>query len=124
MPSKSAKEIQWPHAPLRELSACGTYFVTAGTYRKQPYFRRCDRLEVLHRRLLAVTRDFGWHLEAWAVFSNHHFIAHAPDEENGARSLSGMLGLLHEKTAKWLNGLDDTAVARSGITDEYDVVLE
>src|SRR5882724_3433479 len=28
----------WPHAPLHELSACGTYFVTAGTYRKPNHY--------------------------------------------------------------------------------------
>ncbi len=62
---------------------------------------------VLHRGLLSVAHDFGWELEAWAVFSNHyHFIAHSPEEENGADSLSEMLGLLHEKTAKWVNRLD------------------
>src|SRR5262245_29912020 len=50
---------------------------------------------------------FDWQLEAWAVFSNHyHFVAHSPASESGAVSLSRMLGLLHEKTAKWVNRLD------------------
>jgi putative transposase len=62
---------------------------------------------VLHRGLLKVTRKSGWQLEAWAVFSNHyHFVAHSPVSD-GAESLSQMLGLLHEKTAKWINRLDD-----------------
>jgi len=53
-----------------------------------------------------VARDFEWRLEAWSVFSNHyHFIGHSPVE--GANNLSEMLGLLHEKTAKWVNRLDD-----------------
>jgi len=57
--------------------------------------------------LLTVARDFGWNLEAWSVFSNHyHFIAHSPEDH--AESLSRMLGLLHEKTAKWINRLDET----------------
>ena len=101
-------QIAWPHAPLHELSARGTYFLTAGTYRKQHHFREAKRLNVLHRGLLTVARDFGWHLEAWAVFSNHyHFIGHSPDE--GAESFPKMLGFLHEKTAKWINRLDDAA---------------
>src|SRR5438876_7218768 len=98
----------WPHAPIHELSAYGTYFVTAGTYRKPHHFRGASRLQVLQRGLLTVAHDFGWQLEAWSVFSNHyHFIAHSPKDEEGAGSLSKMLGHLHEKTAKWVNRLDD-----------------
>jgi putative transposase len=97
----------WPHAPLHQLSQSGTYFVTVGTYQKQHHFRGRDRLCVLHRGLLTVARDFGWRLEAWAVFSNHyHFLGHSPVGPDGAGNLSRMLGLLHEKTAKWINRLD------------------
>jgi putative transposase len=65
-------------------------------------------LRVLHRGLLTVARDFGWQLEAWAVFSNHyHFVAHSPPE--GAGNLPRMLGKLHEKLAKWVNKLDAAA---------------
>jgi putative transposase len=67
-------------------------------------------LSVLHRGLLTVTQDFGWQLEAWAVFSNHyHFVGHSPFDAADARSLSLMLGLLHEKTAKWINRVDASA---------------
>lgn len=99
--------IPWPHAPLHRLSERGTYFVTAGTYRKAHHFRGRDRVSALHRGLLSVAADFGWALEAWAVFSNHYqFVGHSPDSERSARSLSRMLGQLHEKTAKWINRLD------------------
>jgi putative transposase len=64
-------------------------------------------LEVLHRGLITVAQQFDWRLEAWAVFSNHyHFGAHSPEETNTAESLSEMLGVLHEKTAKWINHLE------------------
>jgi putative transposase len=80
-----------------------------GTYRKEQHFRGANRLGVLYRGLLTVAHDFGWQLEAWTVFSNHyHFVAHSPTGEDNALSLSRMLGLLHEKTAKWLNRLDYT----------------
>jgi putative transposase len=92
---------------VHRLTEGGTYFVTAGTYRKEHHFRGAARLAVLHRGLLAVTRDFGWQPEAWAVLSNHyHFVAHSPPDGTGAQTLSRMLGLLHEKTAKWVNRLD------------------
>ena len=100
-------KIPWPHAPLHELSARGTYFLTAGTYGKEHHFSGANRLAVLHRGLLTVARDFEWQLESWAVFSNHyHFVAHSPQTDDTAESLSEMLGLLHEKTAKWINRLD------------------
>jgi len=74
-----ADKIPWPHAPEHRLSIRGTYFVTASTYLRQHHFRGKTRLAVLHRGLLKVAADFGWQLEAWAVFSNHyHFIGHSP----------------------------------------------
>ena len=104
-----ADKIPWPHAPEHRLSIRGTYFVTASTYLRQHHFQGKTRLAVLHRGLLKVATDFGWQLEAWAVFSNHyHFVGHSPADQDTAENLSRMLGLLHEKTAKWVNKLDDT----------------
>src|SRR5512144_1876673 len=97
-------QTPWPHAPRHELSQNGTYFVTVGTYCKQHDFRGADRLGELHRSLLTIATKFGWQLEAWAVFLNHyHIVAHSPASEQGATSLSRMVGLLHEKTAEWVN---------------------
>jgi putative transposase len=78
--------------------------VTAGTYLKADHFRGAERLAVLQRGLLKVAADYGWRLEAWAVFSNHyHFVGHSPEK---AESLSEMLAVLHHKTANWVNRLD------------------
>jgi putative transposase len=102
-------DTPWPHAPSHRLSEGGVFMVTAGTYRKALHFRTPQRLGVLQRGLLKVARDFGWRLEAWAVFSNHyHFIAHSPEIGPGAETLRPMLSRLHEKTAKWINRLDAT----------------
>ena len=99
----------WPHAPTHQLSENGTYFVTAGTYLKAHYFATPQHLDVLQRGLLTVARNFGWELEAWAVFSNHyHFVAHSPGDSRGGNSLSQMLGMLHTRTAGWINRLDKT----------------
>ena len=99
----------WPHAPTHQLCARGTYFLTASTYQKAHHFRGKERLRVLHRGLLTVTRDFGWQLEAWAVFSNHyHFIAHSPPDAPDASNLPDMLSVLHVKTSGWVNKLDRT----------------
>jgi putative transposase len=103
----SERHTPWPHAPLHQLSLRGTYFVTAGTYLKLHHFRSPQRLRILHRGLLTVASDFGWHLEAWAVFSNHyHFIGHSPVQAADASNLADMLSVLHTKTAGWVNRLD------------------
>jgi len=99
----------WPHAPLHQLGSRATYIVTAGTYNRVHHFRGSQRLGILQRGLLTVTRDFGWHLEAWATFSNHyHFVAHSPTEAPDASSLPDMLSELHVKLARWINRLDKT----------------
>jgi putative transposase len=99
--------VPWPHAPTHQLASSGTYFVTASTYLKLHHFRGAERLQVLHRGLLKLTAQFGWRLEAWAVFSNHyHFVAHSPSDEPTAESLPLMLGELHKRTALWVNRLD------------------
>ncbi|HSB10345.1 MAG TPA: hypothetical protein VLM38_12730 [Blastocatellia bacterium] len=104
---KAPRKVAWPHAPLHQLSESGTYLVTAATYHMHHHSRGPERLGVLHRGLLTVARDFGWRLEAWAVFSNHyHFVAHSPADLGGAWTLSEMLGRLHEETAKCVNRLD------------------
>ena len=103
-------KLSWPHAPLHDFRLAEPTSLPPALYRKQHRFRGSARLEVLHRGLLTVALDFGWQLEAWSVFSNHyHFVGPSPDEESGAESLSQMLGLLHEKTAKWLNRNDGAA---------------
>ena len=103
----SLHAIAWPHAPMHQLGSRGTYFVTASTLHRAHHFKGKKRLAVLHRGVLKVAAEFGWRLEAWAVFSNHyHFVAQSPELEDNAKSLRQMLGLLHEKTAKWVNRLD------------------
>jgi putative transposase len=101
------QSMAWPHAPTHHLGRAGTYFVTASTYRKEHHFHNSERLDVLHRGLLTVAEQFGWRLEAWAVFSNHyHFVAHSPEGADSAESLAAMVKMLHVNTAGWVNRLD------------------
>ena len=101
------ERIPWPHAPVHRLSLAGTYFVTASTYHREHLFGGADRLKVLHRGLLKLAREFRWHLEAWAVFSNHyHFVAHSAPGIETAESMREMLTALHKKTSIWVNRLD------------------
>ena len=97
--------LNWPHAPTHRLGGNGLFMVTAGTYRKAHHFRGEARLDILQETLLRITEEFGWRLEAWAVFSNHyHFVAESP--ARGNQGLSEMLGKLHAETARRVNKLD------------------
>ncbi len=94
----------WPHAPIHRVSENGTYIFTAGTLHKQHFFRGDDRLDLLEAKLLELASEYGWQIEAWAVFSNHyHFIAHANGD---AKKLKVMLSHLHSATAAAINELD------------------
>ena len=102
------KSINWPHAPPHRLGSEHSYFVTAGTFGKEHFFRTPERLDVLQRGIIKLAEEFSWRLEAWAVFSNHyHLIARPPERQEGT-TLGKMLSKLHEKTAKWINKLDST----------------
>ncbi|HTQ59116.1 MAG TPA: transposase [Candidatus Solibacter sp.] len=95
----------WPHAPLHRLCEGGTYIVTAGTYKRSHHFRDADRLTFLTEALLALSNEYGWKLQAWAVFSNHyHFVA----ESTQPGTLRRLVQYLHSASAKYINQLDGT----------------
>jgi putative transposase len=101
------RDAYWPHAPMHRHSKHGAFFVTASTYHKEHHFAGPRRLGVLQRGLLKLAREFGWNMEAWAVFSNHyHFVGQPPADEADARSLGRVMQELHERTSAWVNGLD------------------
>ncbi len=107
--SKPPSKIPWPHAPIHQLGASGTYIVTAGTYLKAHRFHTQAKLKALHDGLLRYAAQFGWNLEAWAVFSNrYHFVAHSPTMEDSAISLKRFMRTFHSKSAIWLNKEDQT----------------
>jgi putative transposase len=97
----------WPHAPLHRISEHGTYIVTGATLHKEHFFRGAERLNLLESALLRRTRESGWQLEAWAVFSNHyHFVGF---RRPGGEELRAVLKQLHGETAHDLNLLDGVA---------------
>jgi putative transposase len=115
--------ISWPHAPGHQISENSTYLITGSTYLKLHHFRTPERLDVLQRGLLTVASAFSWQIEAWAVFSNHyHFVAQSPGDSGGGRSLSQMLGVLHTRTAGWINRIDG-APGRKVWHDFWDTKL-
>ncbi|MCY2995206.1 MAG: hypothetical protein NTY19_46195 [Planctomycetota bacterium] len=102
LPHQPTKD--WPHAPVHRLSEHGNYIVTAGTWHKTRLFDTPEKLTFLENQLLSLAHQYGWQLEAWAVFANHyHFVAHGLDDAKGIRS---MLSQLHADCARKLNELD------------------
>jgi putative transposase len=81
--------------------------VTAGTHQKAQHFRGPDRLTFLQDQLLSLALQYGWQLQAWALFPNHyHFVTLSPEDPT---SLPHMLRHLHSVTAREVNRLDGTA---------------
>ncbi|MBP6820562.1 MAG: transposase [Acidobacteria bacterium] len=96
----------WPHAPIHRLDGSGVFIITAATIYKKHLFNTPDKLTLLENKLLKLSKDYDWQLEAWAVFSNHyHFVARSLDETK-PDSLKKMLRHLHNETAIELNRLD------------------
>ena len=80
--------------------------VTAGTYLKQPTFRRTERLDYLCDLLFSLAEKYQWQLQAWAVFPNHyHLVALAGPE---APPLTAWIRHLHSVAAIQANRWDRT----------------
>ena len=61
-------------------------------------------MDWLETELLAKAKQYRWHLEAWAVFSNHyHFVGHAVED---AKTLKPFLTHLHADSARFVNNRD------------------
>lgn len=102
-PPQSLKLVMrtWPHAPSRLVTQPGVYMYTASTLHKEHFFRDPGALEYLHDLVLEVAEAQGWHLEAWAIFSNHyHFVGKSPDIEGACETLAKSV---HKTSASWLN---------------------
>jgi putative transposase len=96
----------WPHAPLHRLVENGTYMVTTGTHNRAHVFHDAARLTLLEDSLLRLASEYGWNLEAWAVFSNHyHFVGSTLASPS---RLKEFLTQLHADTAREVNQLDGT----------------
>ncbi|MFP4029876.1 MAG: REP-associated tyrosine transposase [Candidatus Brocadiia bacterium] len=96
----------WAHSPVHKLNQQGTYIVTGATLHKQHYFGADTRRTLLQNDLFRVAADYGWQMQAWAIFSNHyHFVAMSPGNPT---NLPDMLADFHASTAKEINRLDKT----------------
>jgi len=94
----------WPHAPVHRLADNAVYFVTASTLHKNHWFDTPAKRDLLERLLLSFAKEYGWQLEAWAVFANHyHFVARG---NPGSANLGEFLHRLHGVSSHDLNERD------------------
>jgi len=94
----------WPHAPPHRLGTAGVYFLTARAAEERHLLADDAMKDWFEETLFFIAANHGWKLEAWAVLSNHyHFVAHIPQNTNGAESLREAVRKLHSLTTKELN---------------------
>jgi putative transposase len=110
----------WPHAPIHRLNSDGVFMVTGATMYKNHFFKGNERLDLLENNLLTLSKQYGWQLEAWAVFSNHYHLIGRGNE--GCNNLRLFLKHLHGQTARELNELDG-AVGRQVWYNFWDTEL-
>jgi putative transposase len=92
---------------MHKLGEAGAFMVTAGTYLKVHHFRKPLLLNFLQATLFSEADRLGWHLQAWALFSNHyHFIAISPAE---AKNLKDLLRRLYSITAREANRVNSSS---------------
>jgi len=93
----------WPHAPAHRLSEAGAYIITSATCGKERFFHSPNRLTFLTNTILESADDFGFTLQAWAIFPNHyHVIVETPN----AKLLKNFVGKVHTTTTRRANEAD------------------
>ncbi|MGE9296995.1 MAG: transposase [Puniceicoccales bacterium] len=96
----------WPHAPPPQLDERGAYIVTAGTYKKEHFFKSDDQLSALQAGLLKYARKYHWQLQAWAVFPNHYHFIGVSSQGMASNNLSKFIEHFHARSAAWLNDVE------------------
>ncbi len=104
-PESQSPAKDWPHAPVHRLSDNAVYFVTAGTLHKEHFFNTPEKRDLLEQHLLVLAKQFGWQLEAWAVFANHYHVVARGNPDS--RNLGEFIHHLHGVTSRELNKMDN-----------------
>ena len=100
--------MDWPHGPLHRIAARGIYFITAGTYLKQHYYRSSDALDQRQKLLFAAAEAHRIRFHSWSLLSNHyHLIVEAQQD------LTAFIRRFHSVAAIERNRQDATAGRRA-----------
>ncbi|MBK1814239.1 hypothetical protein JIN84_01280 [Luteolibacter yonseiensis] len=92
------------------MESAGVYFVTARAANQQDLLADDEMKDWFLDKLLSLSGEAGWKLEAWAVLANHyHFIGHSPSTADGAgKSLGLLIRKLHALATMELNRREGT----------------
>jgi putative transposase len=102
--SQEPPSKDWPHAPVHRLSEYGICIITAATLHKKHLLNTPEKLDLVERLLLSLSKRSNWQLEAWAVLANHyHFVARGASD---SIPMGAFLKELHSCTAIDVNRLD------------------
>ena len=97
-------EKNWPHAPIHKLNENGIFIVTGATLYKAHLFNSPEKLSLVENQLLTLSKQYGWQLEAWAIFANHyHYVCRSQPD---SKSLKRLISHFHTATATQLNKVD------------------
>jgi REP element-mobilizing transposase RayT len=99
----------WPHGPLHRIAERGIYFVTAGTYLKEHYYREASALDELQELLFLTAQEHRVDLHAWALLSNHYHLVLETEQP-----LQPFFRHLHSVAARERNRNDDTERRKAG----------
>lgn len=94
----------WPHAPSHHFAYGNTFFITAGTYLKQHFYRDLGALDQLQTILFAKAQEHECWLQAWCLLSNHYHLVIRAEGENVRR----MIARFHSDSTIALNASDDS----------------
>lgn len=101
----SENSKQWPHSPSHFFLETGTYMITGSTLHKQHFFTQPNELDLLQETLFELAEKYGFHLQAWALFSNHyHLMLQTSDDP---KCLRKFITHLHASSARSLNLLQN-----------------
>jgi len=76
--------------------------VTASTLNKVRLLDSDEKLDLHQEFLFQCAQEFGWELQAWAIFSNHYHFVASNQEDN----LSAFLNKLHACSGRGINRID------------------
>ena len=90
----------YKHNPPHLFRPGAKYFITASTYRKEPFLKLDTTKERLLYSIQKGYSDNGWTVEDWVILDNHyHLMVNAPDNTLG---LSELIRDIHKFTALWV----------------------
>ncbi len=110
----------YEHSPPHYFDGNQIYMITAGTYKKIPYFKNKSKKSFLLDFLYNKFTQAGWKIDAWVILDNHyHLLVQSPHD---ASVLSTIIKEIHKFTALKLNK-EDKIIGRKVWWNYWDTCI-